>query len=370
MRFPRILRVSFAGMLALAGSACGRALPIPLFTLPDAATTPPDAGATPPDAARAMPDATLCARDVDLTRDPDNCGACGHSCGGGACVDSQCQPFAIATGQSAPNALTVDATSVYWTTSDGNVRKAPINGGQTTLLVSGQQDPWGIAVDATRVYWVNAMPSGQVLSAPISGGTPTVLADQQLRPFKLALNDGILYWTNNSGGAVMKLPVTGGSPIMLAARQGSPVAITTDGGRLYWSSLGQAAIRSLAIDGADAITTIATDQDAATLFVRDGIVYWANIELQGGHGTVFKLSPGGTPVALATSPSPVAAVSDGVTVYWSDDASNAIHSVPVAGGADRVVAADQAGPSEMAIDRDAIYWINAVTDGAIMKLAK
>ncbi|HMG20526.1 MAG TPA: hypothetical protein VK607_04385, partial [Kofleriaceae bacterium] len=169
---PWRLAPLWLGLCLGAGCETGPSRAGPSGVAPDR----PDGGAPVPDA---PPDAGACASHVDTTSDPDNCGSCGHSCGGGACVASTCRPVALAVGQANPHALAVDATSVYWTTADGQVLAAPIAGGRTTVLASGQRSPWGIAVDADRVYWVNAVASGQVMAVSLAGGTPAVLADLQ-----------------------------------------------------------------------------------------------------------------------------------------------------------------------------------------------
>lgn len=74
-------------------------------------------------------------------------------------------PATNALGQSALR-IAVDATNVYWiipgdasTSSScggsGIVMSVPIAGGATTTIASGQSYPQGIAVDATSLYWTN-----------------------------------------------------------------------------------------------------------------------------------------------------------------------------------------------------------------------
>lgn len=334
----------------------------------------PDAGngmAGDQDAGSPDLDARACANGTDKTSDSENCGACGRSCVGGACVASACHPVALAIGQNNPGGLAVDAVNVYWTTTDGNVVKVPIDGGNTTVLASGQKSPRGVAVDALNVYWVNAVTPGQVMSVPIAGGTPTVLADMQRRPVNLVVNNGVIYWTNSSNGTIMSVPASGGTVVQLAANQGSAVAIAIEANTLYWSSIGLGVIRSLPLIEGGTITTIASDQDAVALSVLGTTVYWANVELTDDGSTVFKLpASNGAPVDLATSSAPVAVVTDGVNVYWTDETSNTIQKVSVRGGAAEVIATDQPTPSEIAIDGANIYWIDDVTNGTIMKLAK
>src|SRR4051812_23404200 len=90
--------VSIAAVHVLAAlwlGACGASRAGVAPDGPPDAPVDPDAGVTPPDG---MPDGGM----------PDAAPAV---------------PVALATGQHAPSGIAVDASHVYWTTSDGNVMK-------------------------------------------------------------------------------------------------------------------------------------------------------------------------------------------------------------------------------------------------------
>lgn len=102
--------------------------------------------------------------DTDLALDTLNCGACGHSCGGGACVAGTCQPLLIAgdpltdTGLDAQYGITVLGGFVYGVNwyggaggTGGVVFKVPVDGS-----FSGKVPPWvyggAISASATGIF--------------------------------------------------------------------------------------------------------------------------------------------------------------------------------------------------------------------------
>jgi len=287
-----------------------------------------------------------------------------------------CQPVVLASNQNTAGVLTIDTTNVYWTTADGFVRMVPIAGGITTNLASGQNSPFGIAVDATTVYWTNENIFGQVMSVPIAGGTPTVLADTQPTPFKLTVSNGTIYWTNKQNGTILKMPVTGGAPTTLASSQDAASAIIVNGNTLYWSMFNPGVIRAMPLGGGT-ITQIASGF-AGALFARDATLYFSDTEIVNGFGTVFKvpLDSNGLPLngaaqqIVASTPGSDAVVADSVNIYWTDEVSGSIQTTPIAGGNVRVLAKNQLAPTEIVIDGQNIYWINANAKGTVMKLAK
>lgn len=118
----------------------------------------------------------------------------------------------VATAGGLPTALAVDATSVYWV--DGSaVKKVPVGGGAPMILASGQSNPGGIVVDAAHIYW-SSYGAGTITRANLDGSAAAVVATGQRQPFSMATDDLAIYWVNDEFrldcagppcGGVMKL---------------------------------------------------------------------------------------------------------------------------------------------------------------------
>lgn len=319
----------------------------------------------------AMPDGGGQTCNADLMVDPANCGACGHSCNGGTCQASACQPVVLALGQNTPQGIALDATSVYWTTTDGNVLKVAIGGGNSTAMATAQSNPLGIALDDTRVYWSNDVAGGQIQAVALTGGAVQTLATAQASPQSVAIAAGNIFWTVN--GKIERLPLTGGTPVDMATAQGVLGGLTADTNNLYWASVGQAAIRSLSLANGGAATNLVADQDTVlSLRIHGGALYWSSDDLSAGSvGGVFSVpTAGGAPTVLATGQHGHTVAVDDKFVYWTDDTAGKILRVAIAGGTPQVMAANQATPTDLAIDAQNIYWVNSVSNGSVVKLAK
>lgn len=61
----------------------------------------------------------------------------------------------LAANESQPRQLVLDGSTLYWVDYIGNVRAMPASGGAPKSLYQGDPGPNAIAVDATSVYWSN-----------------------------------------------------------------------------------------------------------------------------------------------------------------------------------------------------------------------
>jgi RHS repeat-associated protein len=262
----------------------------------------------------------------------------------------------LASSQSGPTGIAVDATSVYFTDqTGGTVMKVPLGGGSTTTLASGQSTPSGIAVDATSVYWANSG-GGTVVSLPLAGGTVTTLASAQGTPLGIAVDHTNVYWTN-TGGTVASVPLAGGTVVTLASGQTTPSGIAVDGASVYWTNSGSGTVMKVPLAGGTA-TTLASGQSTPSGIAVDGAsVYWTN----SSGGTVMKVPlAGGTATTLASGQSTPSGIAlDGLNIYWANSGNGTLMRMPLAGGNPVAIASGQGNAASVAANGSSLFWTNA-----------
>lgn len=128
---------------------------------------------------------------ADLTRDPEHCGSCGHSCGAGVtCSDGICAPELVVSGITSPNGLARIAGATYVggnagvfrctsaTCGDAGEPLFLADVGANELVTSFSVDDAGMSVSILTLSGAAGIPPGRVVDCPLGPCT----APRQLAP--------------------------------------------------------------------------------------------------------------------------------------------------------------------------------------------
>ncbi|WP_437903057.1 DUF5050 domain-containing protein [Sorangium sp. So ce327] len=150
------------------------------------------------------------------------------------------EPVVLASGAGRPAYLAQDAQNLYWTggAATHKVYKVAKAGGQVTVIADNEAEPAGIAVDAEFVYWANAGDGG-VFKAPIAGGQKTLIYKGDSMA-GLALRGSTLFSTDMRGNrSVNAHDLESNRTVLLAFEQPVPWrVIAPEGQGVFWSNAG------------------------------------------------------------------------------------------------------------------------------------
>ncbi|AKT39196.1 hypothetical protein [Chondromyces crocatus] len=310
---------------------------------------------------------------VDTAIDVGHCGACGHDCQGGACVEGMCQPVRLGQGPTLAFDVAVDAHSVYWTAQgpggagEGAVSKVARDGsGEVTTIAGRQLAPRGLALDEEDVYWVN-QDGGAVLSAPKAGGSVrTIASGYTVRD--VALHAGVVFWTSQTGAILRAGPGAVGVVTLFEGDVG-PDGIALDDQFVYWANRDTGDLLRVAQSGGvmDA-DRLHSGPDGPTDIALDAThLYWSNHKT----GEIMKVPLNGAEDAVVLSveqdSQPFGIAVDTAYVYWASNGFGQVNRAPIGGGPRTVLASNQDGPRRVLVEGGVLYWTNH-TSGELMKL--
>jgi hypothetical protein len=262
----------------------------------------------------------------DFRTDSNNCGGCGHSCLGGACMASACQPVTIAKDQMGPLGIAVSATQVFWVNRGRPALWRAAKDGKDQRRVDvgedGISDPFDIAVENETVYWTELTPN-IVFSKPLAGGPKDA--------------------TVPGPGTAGYLAVEGGNVVLADHRPGFGIVLNR---RVLYPEL-------------DTVSGLA---------LLDTAVFWARQSARKIMAGSLTGAPASTIVDTNGIVNGVAA--DEKNVYWAEDGLRIMRGQQDNGMVKTLyTAAAPFGESDVAVDDTAIYWTESAT-GLVRRLAK
>jgi len=228
----------------------------------------------------------------------------------------------ITTGAWPAHDLEIDVygLKMYWTDSDGCIRRANLDGTDIEDIITGIYYPHGIALDldAGKMYWTH---SG-LHRANLDGSASEFLVDPSTtyaaHDVELDTSAGKMYWTMIIPGWIQRANLDGTNMEDVLTGLATPTGIALDvqAGKIYWTETptsGTNRIRRANLDGSGAedlvqsglrIQGLALDLVAGKIYWTNyatGTIHRANLDGSGVEDLVTGLS---APLAIALALSP------------------------------------------------------------------
>ena len=318
---------------------------------------------------------------MNTSSDTLNCGACGHDCKGGGCVNSQCQPVGVQSLNTGAVILGLDSTNLYYTQGSSFSLNAfeigkNVTGGSGTGIGPTIGLASFVGVVGNTLYWN----STSQYSCTISSCTATTYAYPTFAPF--------VSWHAASPQYIPQFSSSATAATVTWYSSGSvnPVATSNPGGfdsvtSLMASSNGVYWLWSGSLYGTN--TTMSTGYTfMATNLTQNPTIADVNVRsillLDNSAGTNLSrvplpsgLDPHSSPQVLigaSGAATVVAATEDENYVYWMDVLGNVNRCAATNCSTSQAVIVSGQATSVPALFQDdaAIYW----SGGQIMRLAK
>lgn len=300
-------------------------------------------------------------------------------------------PTVIATEQTVPVGVVVDAHNAYWVNAigfgeePGNIMATPKAGGGPVQLFQEQVAAIGfLMIDATRIYWSMGATEpgvGGIQAKAKTGGPPVDLVTG-LRVFAAVLSDKDIFFASpDDGGKILRVKKTGGPITTLASNLGPgldnvpTIALASNKVFFTQSTFGvecDGAVRFVPRTGGP-VTNVAQNICHLIGLAADATaIYWSEFDSATETGRIMKMSAPytGTPTVLDTvSIQPNLIAIDDAWVYYAATGDGIVARVAKNGCQRQVLADEQQFPTSVAVDGTHAYW-TTLLDGEVKRVAK
>jgi hypothetical protein len=327
---------------------------------------------------------------VDVAASRQNCGACGHSCGGGDCARGVCQPEVL-TGTDVGTSVAVGATDIFFTI-DTRLLACPKDGCVLAPRQVGNNSPMDVS-DARAangsVFFVSAPVQSTIRPAlylcPPDGCTSPlrmVSGAGFSGPSEVAFAGDDVYWLNPDGGALRNTCPAGGGPCTGSMNVGPKgfSALSASATEFYFADTAAngGGLSKCPRDGCATLpgalpTKLAPGTPTGTAYAG-GVLY---VQLPGragfSDGSIRTCTPtdcnAGVPARFVDGrESPSGVVADATGVYWIEGGAILACALPACSGGARTLASS-VSPAALVLDDAFVYWTNG-SPGPIMRVAK
>lgn len=293
----------------------------------------------------------------DLSADKKNCGICGRACAG-SCSGGHCQPAVLITGQAVVNAMVLQDGKLYLGTNSNKLVAVATDGSGATDIASDQSQFQPLALDSKYAYWFDSAGTTLNLARGLLTGGNMVAT---LVPLPvgasysgLAVSADGVYYADINANKVVKYDFASAMLKDVALSQQSASTPIIVGSDLFWSNFGPGAIMKKTLPGGSP-AVLCGKTAGSGLIGSTKYLFFSGI---GGISTVpiNGADPNNCPTVLTNSSFPASLATDGVTLYWTDNADGTIKSIPVGGGAVTTVGSMSGTAIGLAVDDKYLYW--------------
>ncbi len=315
--------------------------------------------------------------ETDTQTSGEHCGACGHDCGGGACVAGACQPLKIADlgTVSAYYSLKLYEGDLFVRSTAGLEQVAADSSALTTPVVHPNVTPafrgYVVKDRVAYLFKVGAAGTTGIYTAPLDppSATPVFLVETDFM-VTMETDGQRLYWAANVDDTVQvqrllfgstdiepvgTLPVPGPGSLL----PGFDMAINTS--HVYTMQIysNSTEIWRVEKNGDPTPTYVSNNSSSISLALDGEWVYWpAGADIHRVSADPYACLPDPIcPSDAFSSSDTLDVASDGLHLYWVESAGKVRRKGLVTGDAEDFVSSTDAEPTAIEVDGQFVYWL-------------